>query len=62
MNIKINERHSIHHNAKVKIWLDQLVAQRDKDVAAMTIDYLKDEFPEVRDVLNGELIYEEEVI
>jgi len=26
----------------------------------MTIDYLKREFPEVKDVLNGELIYEGE--
>jgi hypothetical protein len=62
MRIKIKERHMIHHNAKIKIWLDKLAAQRDKDVAAMTIDYIKDEFPEVRDVLNGELIFEEEVI
>jgi len=50
---------AIYHNAKIKTWLDQLSDQRDKDVAGMTIDYLKKEFPEVRDVLNGELVYRE---
>lgn len=63
-NVSINfiEKHieQVHHNPKVKDWIDQFAAQRDKDVAAMTIDYLKIEFPEVRDVLNGELIYEGE--
>lgn len=62
VSIRFKERHivQIHRNEKVKAWLDQLAAQRDKDVAAMTIDYLKQEFPEIRDVLNGELIYEGE--
>ncbi|MHA2066012.1 MAG: hypothetical protein ACXABY_16695 [Candidatus Thorarchaeota archaeon] len=56
---KIKERHMIQHhrNPKIKELIDSFEAQRDKDVVAMTIDYLKDEFPEVRDVLNGELIY-----
>jgi len=59
VSIKFREEHIIrvHHNSKVKDWIDQFAAQRDKDVAAMTIDYLKIEFPEVRDVLNGKLIY-----
>ena len=60
VSIKFREEHiiQVHHNPKVKDWIDQLAAQRDKDVAAMTIDYLKIEFPELRDILNGELIYE----
>ena len=60
MSINFKEKHieQVHHNPKVKDWIDQFAAQRDKDVAAMTIDYLKIEFPEVKDVLNGELIYE----
>lgn len=59
-NLRRRERHviQVHHNPKTKDWIDQFAAQRDRDVAAMTIDYLKKEFPEVRDVLNGELIYE----
>lgn len=59
-NLKKKERHKIqvHHNPKVKVWIDQFAAQRDRDVAAMTIDYLKNTFPEVKDVLNGELTYE----
>ena len=62
VSIKFKEKHieQVHHNPKVKDWIDQFAAQRDKDVAAMTIDYLKIEFPEVRDILNGELIYEGE--
>jgi len=58
--IKFQERCliQIYHNPKIKHWLDQFAAQRDKDVAAMTIDYLKTEFPEVKDVLNGELVYQ----
>lgn len=61
MSIKFKEQHiiQVHHNPKVKDLIDQFAAQRDKDVAAMTIDYLKREFPEVKDVLNGELIYED---
>ena len=59
-NLRRKERHTIrvHHNPKIKDWIDQFAAQRDKDVAAMTIDYLKRTFPEIMDVLNGELIYE----
>ena len=62
VGIRVKEKHIIrvHHNPIVKDWIDQFAVQRDKDVAAMTIDYLKIEFPEVRDLLNGELIYEGE--
>ena len=62
VSIKFKEKRieQVHHNPIVKDWIDQFAAQRDKDVAAMTIDYLKIEFPEVGDVLNGELIYEGE--
>lgn len=58
---KIKERHTIqvHYNPKIKELIDQFAAQRDRDVVAMTIDYLKKEFPEMRDTLNGELVFEE---
>lgn len=60
-NLKYRERHivRIYRNPIIGRWLDSLNDQRDKDIAGKTIDFLKNEFPEIRDLLNGELIHEE---
>jgi len=61
VGIKFKEKHTfqVHRNPKIGVLIDSFAAQRDRDVVAMTIDFLKEEFPELREVLNGELVYEE---
>lgn len=54
--------YQFHYNAKWKEFLDSLPSQKERDVAGLVMDWIKTEYPELREVLNGELIHEEEEI
>ena len=49
----------IYYNERVGKFLDSL-KEEEKEIAAKTINFIKENFPECTDVLNGELVYKEE--
>lgn len=59
--MKLRERHihQVHRNKKLKEWYDGLPTQHDVSVAVETVDFIKRVYPDLRDVLLGELIWEE---
>lgn len=44
-------------NPKIEQLMETLPTQRDKDVAALVLTFIKEQFPETEDVLNGALAY-----
>jgi len=49
----------VYHNEKIGNFLDSL-KEEEKGIATRTINFIKENFPECVDVLNGELVYKEE--
>ena len=44
-------------NPKIEAFMNALPTQRDKDVMAEVLGFIKREFPETEDILNGNLAY-----
>jgi len=49
----------LYFNSEVGRFLDSLKSQHDRNVAGLTIDFIKKTYPEFTKTLNGELILEE---
>lgn len=49
----------VYHNEKIGKFLDSL-KEEEKEIATRTLNFIKENFPECVDVLNGKLIYKEE--
>lgn len=49
----------VYHNEKIGKYLDGL-KEEEKGIAVKTLNFIKENFPECVDVLNGRLIYKEE--
>jgi len=49
---------TIHHNEKWEKFLDGLSNQYDKDIAGLTMSWIKETYPQFKDELNGKLIAE----
>ena len=49
---------TIHHNKEWEKFLGGLPSQYEKDIAGLTMDWVKETYPEFKDKLNGELIAE----
>ena len=47
------------HNEKWKIFLDSLPNQHDRDVAGLQMDWMKTTYSEIKELLDGALIWEE---
>lgn len=60
INLKIKQFwvEKVYHNPEIKEFLGQLETQRDKDIAGLTINFIKKTWPEIAEVLNGELVAE----
>ena len=58
MKLKGTHIFRVYRNDKIKQYLDSLQPE-EREVAHKTIEWIKDTFPECRDVLRGKLIYEE---
>ena len=48
----------IYFNSEVARFLGSLESQHDKDVAGLTLDFIKRTYPEFTQTLNGELVLE----
>ena len=49
----------VYFNSEINKFLDRLKNQHDKDIAGITLDFIKTTYPEFTQTLNGELILEE---
>ena len=49
----------IYFNSEVKRFLDSLESQHDRNIAGLTLDFIKTTYPEFAPTLNGELVLEE---
>lgn len=49
----------VHRNEKIKKYLDSIQSPYAEEVARRTIDWIKDTFPECKEILKGKLIYKE---
>ena len=59
MKLKGIHTFQVHRNEKIKKYLDSIQSPYAREVAVRTIDWIKDNFPECKEILQGELIYEE---
>jgi len=57
--VPVKDVFCVYHNEKIGKFLDSL-KEEEKEVATKTIDFIKENFPECVNVLNGKLIYKEE--
>jgi len=60
--LKIKERHIFRHyrNEKIYDYIESL-PEKDRAMAALTISFIRETFPECEEILRGEIIGEEEL-
>jgi len=57
MIISIEEK--VYHNLALAQFLKSLENNHDREIAGKTIDWIKQTYPQIAEILNGELILED---